>query len=548
MKRYLFLLLTGLVAPAWAQKSVRLSGGLQLYGGLYQAHGIEPRNNTTPFGINGQVTLSLPGGVSLPFALTVGNQGVSFRQPFNQFGVSPQYKWITLHAGYRNVTFSPFTLAGHTFLGGGVELNPGKLRLGAVYGRFNKAIQTDLVNPDVIPAFQRTGYSVKIGYGTPTSYVDLVMLKAGDALSSVANPVSSETVTLQPAENMILGLTSRFRIGKRISGELDGAVSAYSRDIRSEEVRLEESVWLKVFRPFFTPRLSSQLTQALQAGLAYRDRVFSLKLQYKRIDPNFQSMGAYYFQSDIESYTVSPGLTLAGGKILVVGSYGIQRDNLAANKNARTGRRIGSLVLALNPSPRFGADIQFANYGITQQAGLRPVIDTLKLAQNNLSASANLRYLIQNESVNHQLMLSGTYQRLTDLNTRTARFTENRNTNGSIGYFLTNTPGQWGINAVVSYTHTQLPDGQLLRFYGPTIGGNRAFLQKKMTTSLNLSYLVNEQDGRQGSIRTGNLSLGYKVTPKQTATLLGNYLKTETGIAGQAFDELRVSLGYALHF
>ena len=138
MRRFLLFLCLTLSKVTYAQnvstQAVKVSGGLNAYAGLYQASGIDARNQTTPFGLSGSVNVSLPGGVSLPFSMVLGNQGASFRQPFNQFGVSPTYKWAMVHAGYRNVQFSPFTLAGHTFLGGGFEINPGKLRLGAVYG------------------------------------------------------------------------------------------------------------------------------------------------------------------------------------------------------------------------------------------------------------------------------------------------------------------------------------------------------------------------------------------------------------------------------
>jgi len=39
--------------------------------------------------------------------------------------MSPYYKWITIHVGYRNINYSQFTLAGHTILGAGIELHPG---------------------------------------------------------------------------------------------------------------------------------------------------------------------------------------------------------------------------------------------------------------------------------------------------------------------------------------------------------------------------------------------------------------------------------------
>ena len=104
---------------------VTVSGGLNAYAGLYRSGGIAGRNQPNPFGLSGAITVSLPGGITLPFSGVLGNQGTSFRQPFNQFGLSPSYKWATVHAGYRNVTFSPFTLARPYFFGRGCRAQSG---------------------------------------------------------------------------------------------------------------------------------------------------------------------------------------------------------------------------------------------------------------------------------------------------------------------------------------------------------------------------------------------------------------------------------------
>jgi len=166
------------------------------------------------------------------------------------------YKWATVHAGYRNVNFSPFTLAGHTFLGGGVELNPGKLRLGAVYGRFNKAISSTLAEPDILPSYKRTGYAVKVGYGKPGNYIDLVMLRAADDSASIQNVVPTAEQTVKPAENLVVGATSRLLILKHITVELDAAVSAYTRDVRASIISAEGKTplvrffWAVVYAPF----------------------------------------------------------------------------------------------------------------------------------------------------------------------------------------------------------------------------------------------------------------------------------------------------------
>lgn len=563
--RFLLLLLIGwsclpgsLLAQtdstALLSKPVKVSGSLNAYAGFYRANGLENRNQPSPFGLNGSVTVSLPGGIALPFSIVLGNQGNSFRQPFNQFGVSPTYKWATLHAGYRNVSFSPFTLAGHTFLGGGFELNPGKLRLGAVYGRFNKAISSNLAEPDILPSYQRTGYALKLGYGKPNNYVDLLMLRAKDDSSSIFSVPQSAIQTVTPAENLVVGVTSRQLIFKHWIVELDAAVSAYTHDVRSTLVSAEGSnAVTRFFGRMYAARISTQLTQATQAAVGYRAKNAGIKFQYKRIDPNFQTMGAYYFQSDIESYALAPNLTVLNGKLRLSGSYGVQFDNLAKNKNARTGRSIGSLIVSYNPATQFGLDLQLSNYGISQQAGLRPIIDTVRLAQNNFSATINSRYTLQNQDAVNLFTFSATRQQLSDLNQHTAVFTNNTNSNLNLGYFYQRVKTGLGANLLLSYTQANLAMGIQTSFYGPTLGLTQSFLTNKLSTALNGSYLINQQKNPTGESLSGQIinasaNAGYQLGKRQNLSLILLYLNANTGVAEQRYNEFRGTLGYGITF
>src|SRR5690606_30555610 len=100
----------------------------------YGTSGIASRRQPFSWYITGAPVVSIY-GISFPFSMTVSEQERRYAQPFNRYGVSPRYKWLTLHAGYRNVRFSDFTLAGVNMLGGGVEINPGIFRFGAMAGR-----------------------------------------------------------------------------------------------------------------------------------------------------------------------------------------------------------------------------------------------------------------------------------------------------------------------------------------------------------------------------------------------------------------------------
>ena len=121
-------------------RPVSITGNIGLNTSFY--HMSEPtipvRQTPFAYGVNANATLSVY-GISMPFSFTwYSNEKAGFRQPFNQFGISPTYKWLTVHLGYRNLSFSEFTLNGHTFLGAGVEARPGKFRQGSMFGQFNQ--------------------------------------------------------------------------------------------------------------------------------------------------------------------------------------------------------------------------------------------------------------------------------------------------------------------------------------------------------------------------------------------------------------------------
>ena len=126
MKRIFYLLLALLGAAALAgppaaraqdlatigqQKPVTLTGSLDLRTVLYDYSGsITARRKPFSYVLSGRPTLNIY-GMAVPLEFVLSEQDRAVRQPFNQFGVSPTYKWITAHAGYRNISFSPFTLA-----------------------------------------------------------------------------------------------------------------------------------------------------------------------------------------------------------------------------------------------------------------------------------------------------------------------------------------------------------------------------------------------------------------------------------------------------
>lgn len=531
-------------------KSWVIRGEVNISTGFYRMTGLDaPRGQMLPWGFTGKLTLASKSGWIIPITGIYSSQSNRFRQPYNQVGASPVFKEkLILHAGYRNVYFSPLTLAGHTFLGGGAELQQKKLRLGFVYGKFNRAIEYNLAQPDIIPYFKRTGFAARAGFGTKVSFLDLIVMKVADDVNSINTLPEEQAVS--PAENLVVGLSSRIRIKKKFTFEMDGSTSVFTRDTRAEAISDFVSIpYYDVIKKVFVPRISTQLSTAFQTAIGYRARHFNGRLQYKRIEPDFKTMGAYYFQNDIESYTASPNLTLFKSKLKLNTSIGLQHDNLLNQKKAQTNRLIGSVALVYAPDENLSLDAFYSNYGITQKAGYMPIIDTLRISQNNRTLSANGIYMKMGETTVKTFTATAIYQELQDLNSHTSAFNENKNWNYSVSYTYQDLVSDFDFSLNYSYTLTKAEDLNSL-FHGPTLSLNKRTLKSKnMLLSANAGYMFSEQNIyefiEKGGVLNASASVSYTLFEHHNLSLNWSIIKS-TG--GQAFSENRGSVAYQLTF
>src|SRR5687768_14332581 len=119
---------------------LKMSGGLAFNTITYFSDGaVHPSREPFTWYASGNVNISIL-DVSLPFTYTYSNQGGKYTQPFNRTSLNPHYKWIKSQIGLTSMTFSPYTLSGHLFLGAGIELTPGKWKISLMAGRLNKEI------------------------------------------------------------------------------------------------------------------------------------------------------------------------------------------------------------------------------------------------------------------------------------------------------------------------------------------------------------------------------------------------------------------------
>lgn len=525
------------------EKPVRVSGNASLRGQYYGATGIEDRRDPLSAILAGNVTVDLY-GLSFPFSFALSTQERTYSQPFNQFGVSPKYKWVTAHLGYRNLTFSPYTLSGHQIFGAGLELTPGNFRAAFITGRLHDAVPVDSLDSLNIQqaAYSRSGMAGRLGYGGEAFSFDLSFLKAQDDTTTLST-AAAQGANLLPAENLVLGSTISFKPANGLTFRLDGAVSDYTRDVRSDSIALSDGA--DALGEVIVPRASTQIYTAFKSDISYYGGSFTALANYTRVDPDYKSMGAYYTTSDVESISFSPSLRLAKGKVNLTGNFMWAHDNLQDKKMATTTTLAPLLTLNWNPGSRFGLMISASDNIMSQSEGTLPLNDTIAMNQHNPSLTIAPRYSINDTAVSHFIYLTTTHQRLLDNNTFTAPYSEYDVTIANLAYTLTMNRSGLSLNGSVTGTYFNNSIGDRTT-YGTSLGASKAFMEDKL--NINGSASATFADAATTISLGGGSSL--KAGKHHSFNL--NLSVSNTGISqnalGTSFTEYTGTAGYAYRF
>lgn len=407
-------------------------------------------------------------GLSLPFNVFISSQDKGFSTPFTRFGVSPYYKWAKLHLGWQSLDFNRYTLGGQQILGTGAELTPGKFDAAFMYGRFNHAV-TDLsvynnLNNEV-PVHNRNGYAFKIGYGDDKARISISYLRAKDKVGS-ANPAVADSSGVRPAANQVFGLRGRVAFFKHFSFQAETGLSIYTSDTGSDSIdpgKYKHNIFLRSGMVSH-PNFSTSVATAIDAGVNYSEKLFSVGLQYQRVDPDYRSMGAFYLQTDIEQYTLNPSLRLARNTLYISGSMGIQRNNLGTHLSTSSSRKIGMLSVSYNPNQTFGVDISYSNYGISQQVlsafqnptpSVPDAYDSVRISEISQSFTIAPHLSLVSTTSIQVFSLTASVQNLKDhneLNKGAANYTS---TTATLNHNWELTPKHWNINQTLAYINTK---------------------------------------------------------------------------------------------
>src|SRR5690606_17466268 len=144
----------------------------------------------------------------------------------------------------------------------------------------------------------------RLGYGSAANNFSLVILKAKDDSTSLGTVPTEYRLT--PDENLVVSFLTKQTIAKKFLFEVEVAQSLYTKDIRTSISGSTGGLMTKIFSSLMANHESTTSSNAVRASAGYQSDLFSLMMRYQRVEPDFRSMGAYYFATDLSNITLEP--------------------------------------------------------------------------------------------------------------------------------------------------------------------------------------------------------------------------------------------------
>jgi hypothetical protein len=534
-------------------KLINVSGGASANAIMYSGNAARE-----PFSyfLNGNININVAGLYNLPFSFSYSTQKFGYTKPvaIKTFSISPSYKWITTHIGDVSMTFSPYTLNGHLFTGFGVDLTPpGKFKVSAMYGRLLKSNEYDANIPAAIPTYKRYGYGFKTAYAFDKVNLGVIFFKASDVVSSLSNPVPFE-LGLTPKENVALSFETSFKLFQKLQ-----VMTEYANSSITEDISIDGSTKGKGLASLFlNPNATTTSQNAIKAQLVYPAGKGTLGLGYERIDPNYRTLGSYYFNNDLENITVNATQQVFKDKVSLALSLGMQKDNLDKQKVSQSKRLVSSLTADYKASQKLNLNLNYSNFQsytnsrnqfdyINQDPSL-VYVDTLNFRQVNQNLGLAANYLIKNEK-QLKKSISANFSMQESSNEQQGQAVAGGKTtfyNSAISYIQGYPTKDLSFMGSLNNTYSQIETGNSL-IVGPTLGVTKLFMDRKLNTSFSSSYNTSFSNGqKQNDIFNLRLTGSYLYLEKHNFNLgvISLFGKTTTS----KNNDITATLTYAYSF
>ncbi|GAA4341547.1 hypothetical protein [Flaviaesturariibacter amylovorans] len=532
------------------------SGGLSANTIFYDGNGGAGRAPFTYF-LNGNLNIKVAGLVDLPFSFNLTNSGSGFSYPVspNRLSLHPKYKSVRAHIGDVNMTFSPYTLNGHQFRGLGLDFDRvGKFQISVMGGRLQRAIEYDSTNRTVPAAYRRFGYGAKANYVQKNVTLGMIVFGAKDAVNSLR--FRPDTLQLFPKQNLAMSWNGLFVPAPGVELSAEYALSALTRDQRDTTATGSSSGGL--LKGLVGRRNSTSLYKAYRANLNYRYKQSTIGVGYERVDPGYETLGAYYFNNDLQNITVNFAQTALKGKANVSASVGYQRDDLDGQKAGMNKRSVLSVNLNYVPSTKLMLSGSYSNFSTFMN--IKPVfLEINQVSQFQNYDSLNFTQISQNANLNVNYVLEQRAERTQGINLNVSFLNSGdeqggrKRANGQSSFY----------NLALAYTVARIPQGMSLTAafnaqfnrigtddfvtMGPTVA-----LRARVLRAVQSSFVVSYNASKAGSVTESkvlNLHLNFSHAFKKRHNLLLGVMNQARNLRRTgSTNDLVITTGYGYVF
>jgi hypothetical protein len=406
------------------------------------------------------------------------------------------------------------------------------------------------------------GYGLKVGYEDNGNLISANIFTAKDDVNSIlSTPPKSQ---LTPQQNVAISISGRKKFLKRFFIEGEYAISVMNKDVRANNTEGSDTTGIKptnnIIQGLLPENSTSRYYDALNASAGYQGNWYTIQLRYERIAPEYQTLGAYYFNNDMRNITIVPSVRLLKGRMNIAGNVGFQQNNLDDTRTSTTKRFVGSANVSYAPSELWNFAANYSNF--SSYTNTRPQVDPYY--QNNLDT---LNFYQVSETIGltvvrnfggkenpQSIMINSSYQKASDQADYDGGDQQSNFLTGNISYSYSLLPSNTTL-ALSGNIYKNNAAGVKTIYWGPTLSVTKGFLEKVLRATLTASY--NETSGDVASSPVLNNRLNFIYTPKgddgtsskHNFSLGANFLRRLKGTEQQsAYSELTGMFNYTYSF
>ncbi len=485
-------------------------------------------------------------GMQVPLSFHFSNNSRDFSHPFARFGMSPRYRDLQVHLGYRNMNFSPLTYSSLSFLGVGVDYQWRLLRVAVFTGSLNQASEFD--HDELAAAgpnrYRRPAYGLKLGVGNARNHFDLILFNARDDTLSIS-PVAGENLT--PQENLVAGTSFRVAIGQRVSVSSHLAASAYNSNMRSTGIEIRDANWTD---DYFTPRFGSVLRFAADIRTNINLGRINSMIQYRLIQPEFNSLGTSYIANNIQQVGIQLNTTLFRNRVSTTFGLHRQEDNVTKLQLYTTKALVMSVNATARMSEKFNISGSYNGFNQQQHDGTLVINDSIRIDRlmHNFSLTPAYTFIDERDR-SHSITASLNISSNKNQNVLITDPSETSSFSSTVGYTMGLTDLNINLTGSLGYTSSS-SNAYNYHAVNTGLGGGKRFLEGEnlnVQLNINISYGEVNDLSRNLSIMTGIVS-GYTFKQNHTANFRLNFNNVRNqhleGLYSMHGLDTTISMGY----